>query len=66
MPEETKAHIAKQDEDLVKSISEGRLDRALLADVVGFLHYPAMASTLRLAYLLKAVVHPLTSVNRRP
>jgi hypothetical protein len=27
----------------------------LLAEVAGFLHYPAMASTARLAYLLKAV-----------
>ena len=54
MPEETKAHIAAQAEDLVKAISEGRLSRALLAEVASFLHYPAMASTSRLAYLLKA------------
>jgi DNA primase len=55
MPEETKAHIAEQAEDLAKAISEGRLSRALLAEVASFLHYPAMASTSRLAYLLKAV-----------
>jgi hypothetical protein len=55
MPEETKAHIAEQAEDLVRAISEGRLGRPLLAEVAGFLHYPAMASTARLAYLLKAV-----------
>jgi|SRR4051794_3742785 hypothetical protein len=54
MPQETKAHIAEQAEDLVKAISEGRLSRPLLAEVVGFLHYPAMASISRLAYLLKA------------
>ena len=55
MPEETKAHIATQAQDLVNAISEGRLSRALLAEVASFLHYPAMASTSRLAYLLKAV-----------
>ncbi len=53
MPQETKAHIAAQAEDLVKAISECRLSRALLAEVASFLHYPAMASTSRLAYLLK-------------
>jgi hypothetical protein len=39
----------------VNAIAEGRLSRALLAEVASFLHYPAMASTSRLAYLLKAV-----------
>ena len=39
----------------MKAISDGRLDRALLAEVTSFLHYPAMASISRLAYLLKAV-----------
>ena len=62
MPAETKAHIAEQAEALVKTISDGRLDRPLLAEVASFLHYPAMASTARLAYLLKAVedalLHP--------
>src|SRR5215204_4327271 len=62
IPQETKAHITEQAEDLVKAISEGRLSRALLAQVASFLHYPAMASTSRLAYLLKAVedalLHP--------
>src|SRR3954463_10792659 len=41
MPAETKAHIAEQAESLVKKISDGRLSRALLAEVAGFLHYPA-------------------------
>ena len=54
MPQETKAHVAAQAEDLVRAISDGRLDRALLAEVASFLLYPAMASTSRLAYLLKA------------
>src|SRR5215212_806192 len=54
MPEETKAHIAEQPEALVKTISNGRLDRPLLSAVARFLHYPAMASLSRLAYLLKA------------
>src|SRR3954469_17900475 len=54
MPEETKAHIAEQAEALVKTISDGRLDRPLLSAVASFLHYPAMASLSRLAYLLKA------------
>jgi hypothetical protein len=54
MPEETKADIAGQAEALARTISEGRLDRALLAEIASFLHYPAMASTSRLAYLLKA------------
>jgi hypothetical protein len=62
MPQETKAHVAAQAEHLVKAISEGRLSRALLAEVASFLHYPAMASTSRLAYLLKAIedalLHP--------
>ena len=51
MPEETKAHIAEQAEALVKPISDGRLDRPLLSAVASFLHYPAMASLSRLAYL---------------
>jgi carboxylesterase type B len=55
MPEETKTHIAEQAEALVRAISEGRLGRPSLAEVASFLHYPAMASTARLAYLLKAV-----------
>jgi hypothetical protein len=55
MPEETKAHIAEQAEDLVRPISEGRLGRPLLAEIASFLRYPAMASISRLAYLLKAV-----------
>ncbi len=54
MPEKTKAHIAAQAEILVKAISDGRLSRPLLSEVASFLHYPAMASTSRLAYLLKA------------
>ena len=54
MPEETKADIAGQAEAIARTISEGRLDRALLAEIASFLHYPAMASTSRLAYLLKA------------
>src|SRR5215217_2061854 len=54
MPQETKAHIAEQAEALVKTISDGRLDRPLLSAVASFLHYPAMASLSRLAYLLKA------------
>ena len=54
MPAETKAHIAEQAEALVKPISDGRLDRPLLSAVASFLHYPAMASLSRLAYLLKA------------
>src|SRR5215211_6948144 len=65
MPEETKAHIAEQAEDLVKAISEGRLSRALLAEVASFLHYPAMASTSRLAHLLKAVEDALKRVKLR-
>jgi hypothetical protein len=55
MPEETKAHIAEQAEALVKTISDGRLDRPLLSAVASFLHYPAMASLSRLAYLVKAI-----------
>ena len=55
MPQETKADVAEHAEALVKAISDGRLDRALLAEVTSFLHYPAMASISRLAYLLKAV-----------
>jgi hypothetical protein len=62
MPQETKADIAEHAEALVKAISNGRLDRALLAEVTSFLHYPAMAPISRLAYLLKAVedalLHP--------
>jgi hypothetical protein len=54
MPEETKAHITAQADDLVKAISDGRLGHPLLSEVASFLHYPAMASTSRLAYLLKA------------
>src|SRR4051812_30638568 len=54
MPEETNAHIAEQAEALVKTISNGRLDRPLLSAVASFLHYPAMASLSRLAHLLKA------------
>jgi hypothetical protein len=55
MPDETKAKIAAQAGDLVKATSEGRLSRALLAEVASFRHYLAMASVSRLAYLLKAV-----------
>src|SRR5215203_3825620 len=33
LPQETKAHIAEQAEDLVKAISEDRLSRALLAEI---------------------------------
>ena len=65
MPQETKAHITEQAEDLVKAISEGRLSRALLAEVASFLHYPAMASTSRLAYLLKAVEDALKRAELR-
>jgi hypothetical protein len=65
MPEETKAHIAAQAEDLVKAISKGRLSRALLAEAASFLHYPAMASTSRLAYLLKAVEDTLKRARLR-
>ncbi len=54
MPQETKAHVAAQAEEFVRTMSEGRLDRPLLSEVASFLHYPAMASTSRLAYLLKA------------
>ena len=54
MPGETKAEIAAQAEDLVRAIAEGRLDHPLLVEVASFLHYPAMASVSRLAYLLKA------------
>jgi len=54
MPEETNAHIAEQAEAFAKTISNGRLDRPLLSAVASFLHYPAMASLSRLAYLLKA------------
>ena len=61
MPEETKAEIAAQAEDLVRAVSEGRLGRPLLAEVASFLHYPAMASTSRLAYLLKALDDRLKS-----
>ena len=53
-PEESKTDIAAQAEALVRAISEGRLDRPLLPEIASFLHYPAMASTSRLAYLLKA------------
>src|SRR4051812_2046367 len=55
MPEETKAHIAAQAEILVRGILDGHLGRSLLSEVASFLHYPAMASLSRLAYLLKAV-----------
>jgi hypothetical protein len=65
MPEETKAEIVVQAADLVRAISEGRLGRPLLAEVAGFLHYPAMASTSRLAYLLKAVEDALKDVKLR-
>ena len=65
IPPETKAHIAEQAEDLVKAISEGRLSRTLLAEVASFLHYPAMASTSRLAYLLKAVADALKRAKLR-
>src|SRR5215210_7652990 len=65
MPQETKVHIAAQAEDLVKAIAEGRLSRALLAEVASFLHYPAMASTSRLAYLLKAVEDALKRAELR-
>ncbi len=61
MPEETKAEIAAQAADLVRAISEGRLGRPLLAEVATFLHYPAMASPSRLAYLLKALDDRLKS-----
>jgi hypothetical protein len=54
MPQGTKAHETAQAESLVRAISEGRLDRPLLSEIASFLHYPAMASTSRLAYLLKA------------
>ena len=47
----------------MKAISEGRLSRPLLAEVASFLHYPAMASTSRLAYLLKAVEDALKRVK---
>jgi len=53
-PEESKTDIAAQAEALARAISEGRLDRPLLSEIASFLHYPAMASTSRLAYLLKA------------
>ena len=53
-PEETKADIAAQAEALARAVSEGRLDRPLLVEVASFLDYPAMASTSRLGYLLKA------------
>ena len=59
MPEETKAHIAAQAETLVRAISDGHLGRPLLSEVASFLHYPAMASTTRLAYLLKAIDNAL-------
>ncbi len=65
MPQETKAHIAEQAEDLVRAIAEGRLSRALLAETASFLHYPAMASTSRLAYLLKAVEDALKCAELR-
>jgi hypothetical protein len=55
IPQETKAHVAAQAEALVKTISDSRLSRALLAEVARFLHYPVMAPTARLAYMLKAV-----------
>jgi hypothetical protein len=51
MPEETKAEIAAHTNGLVRALSVDRLSRALLAEVAGFLDYPAMASTSRLAYL---------------
>jgi hypothetical protein len=54
MPEETKAQISAQAEILVGAISDGRLSRPLLSEIASFLHYPAMASISRLAYLLKA------------
>ena len=65
MPEETKAEIARQAEDLVGAIAEGRLSRAVLAEVASFLHYPAMASISRLAYLLKAVEGALKRAKLR-
>ena len=65
MPEETKAHIAEHAEDLVRAIAEGRLSRPLLAEAAGFLHYPAMASTSRVAYLLKAVEEALHRAEQR-
>ena len=65
MPEETNAHVAEQAEMLVRAISGGHLSRPLLAEVAGFLHYPAMASTSRLAYLLKAVEDALKRVKIR-
>jgi len=55
MPEETKAQVTAQAETLVRAISDGHLGRPLLSEIASFLHYPAMASTSRLAYLLKAV-----------
>jgi hypothetical protein len=36
MPEETKAHIAAQAEDIVRATSDGRFNRALLAEVASF------------------------------
>ena len=51
MPEETKADIAARAETLIREISDGRLGRPLLSEVASFLHYPAMASVSRLAYL---------------
>src|SRR5919112_2057094 len=65
MPQETKAEIALQAKDLVRAISEGRLSRALLAETASFLHYPAMASTAPLAYLLKAVEDALKRAKLR-
>ena len=65
MPQETKVHVAAQAEDLVKAIAEGRLSRPLLAEAASFLHYPAMASTSRLAYLLKAVEDALKRAELR-
>ena len=53
MPEETKAHIAAQVENLVRATADGRLSRLLLSEIASFLPYPAMASISRLAYLLK-------------
>ena len=65
MPEQTKAEIVVQAADLVRAISEGRLGRPLLAEIASFLHYPAMASTSRLAYLLKAVEDALKRAKLR-
>jgi hypothetical protein len=65
MPQETKAHVVAQAGDLVKAIFGGRLSRALLAEVASFLHYPAMASTSRLAYLLEAVEDALKCAELR-